>query len=607
MRQSFLGFTWRDTHVVEGGRLLELARRLEGETGWRQVGAFSGLALWMDPLQPLPTTDLMGGRGIVLGHLAPMPDTRDASEMLRGGLANQAPLELLHDLSRSYWGHYIALLADAKTGDLVVYRDPSGALECMTWDLGDGLHVVASDMARVPRWLRPRRQRLNWDRIGAYLIAPYAETSTPLFDDIAVVAPGEAMIIGGSKRRTASVWSPTAFAAPTRTELRDVQRELVRRVDECTAALVGRYDRVIVELSGGLDSSVLAAAIGATGHTGRVASWLNYYGNRAEGDESAFARDVTDRLGVELDCVSKPAAPLDAASLAELAQEFWPAIAGVDAARDRHEVELLRRTGAKAIVSGQGGDGIYFQYPTAMIMADEIQRRGLAALASPILADVARRTRQSVWSVLREVRLARRGNETRLKVWSDLIAPEWRDLARDAAHPWVRAARTAGLPPGKVLHVQGVATTLIYNGRSRRRRHADLLYPHFAQPVVELCLGVPVPDLAGRNYDRPFAREAFQARLPPSVLRRRSKGILTAHFAHMLTESMPFLRPYLLEGCLCEAGLLDREAVAAHLDPDRLILEGSAADILWAAVTEAWVRYWQTQAPDSEAAGRWAA
>lgn len=604
MRRVYFALAWRPGDAEAASRAGDIGLRLEAETSWRRQPALPGLVLWTDPAQPLPARPAPAGAGVVLGEVFPMPgdgaepDSQPPGRCGPGGCPRAAAVRL----SRTLWGHYVALLR-GPDGRLAVYRDPSGALDAMTWDLGDGLFVVASDMARLPRWLRPRRQSLNWDRIGRMLAVPYAATSTPLFDDIAVVAPGQMLTIGAQPRAEA-VWSPAAFARPERRDLPEVQAELVRRLDACTAALVRSHDRVLVELSGGLDSSVLAGALAATGEAGRVAAWLNYRGDRAEGDESRYAGDVAARIGVELTRILKPLTPIDAASLAELAQEFWPAMAGVDVGRDRQAAQLLRETGATAIVSGQGGDGVYFQPPSAMVAADEFHRRGWRALASPVLPAIARRTRQSVWGVWAEVRRARRGAERRLTYWSGIRSRDLQAEVRRIDHPWVREAREAGLPPGKVLHVHGVAATHLYNGRSRRRRLADLLYPHFAQPVVELCLGVAVPDLAGGSYDRPFARQAFAERLPPSVVARRSKGNLTAYFAHLVAASADTLRPYLLEGCLCEAGVLDRAALEAHLDPDRLIWRGAPTDVLWAAVTEAWVRYWQTQVPDSAAAAR---
>jgi asparagine synthase (glutamine-hydrolysing) len=601
MRRAFLALAWRPLNLGAESRAEALGARIDIESGWERRDAVPGLLLWTDPSQPLAVRRATDGPGLVLGDVFATPGAdpviRTLARPFGGGR------EWLVGLSRACWGQYLAVAGARGDEDALVYRDPSGALDVMTWDLGEGLCVLASDMTRAPRWLRPRRQSLNWDRIGRMLAVPYASTSTSLFDDIDDVAPGQMLALAATPK-VEMIWSPGAFVGRGSLDLRDVQAELVRRLDACTAALVSCYDRVLVELSGGLDSSVLASALHATGETGRVAAWVNFQGDRAEGNESRYASDVTDRIAVELTRVHKEIVPVDEKTLAELAREFWPAIGGVDVGRDRLQTQMLRDTGARAILSGQGGDGVYFQAPTAMVAADEFHRQGWRALMSPVLPNVARRAHMSVWAVLNQIRLARRGQEKRLSVWSGILAPDLQASVREIAHPWVLDARSRGLPPGKVLHIQGIAVTHVYNNRSRRRRVADLVYPHFAQPVTELCLGIDVPDLAGGSYDRPFARQAFAGRLPASVLQRRGKGNLTAYFAHLVAESAEALRPYLLDGCLCGAGLLDRAELEALLDPDRLIWRAAPTDVLWAAVTEAWARYWQTQAPDSPSAPR---
>jgi asparagine synthase (glutamine-hydrolysing) len=306
-------------------------------------------------------------------------------------------------------------------------------------------------------------------------------------------------------------------------------------------------------------------------------------------------------MGVTLTTHCKSRTALDEASLAELAASQLPAIGGVDADRDRDEVERLRATGATAIVSGQGGDGLFFQFPTALVVADEFRRRGWATLGSPLLADIARRTRQSVWGVLAQVRAARRGAERRPTLASTLLAAETRAFAGDTEHAWTREARSHDLPPGKVLHIQGIALAHFYRGPSRRLAEAEILLPFLSQPILELCLSIAVPDLAGGSYDRPFARHAFADRLPEAVVARRAKGAQSVYFAKLVAGRLDWLRPYLLDGRLCDAGLLDRGLLERTLDPQQLIWGRGAApmDVLNAAATEAWVRHWQARRPDS--------
>jgi asparagine synthase (glutamine-hydrolysing) len=96
----------------------------------------------------------------------------------------------------------------------------------------------------------------------------------------------------------------------------------------------------------------------------------------------------------------------------------------------------------------------------------------------------------------------------------------------------------------------------------------------------------------------------FADRIPDCVRQRRAKETVTVYFSKLVANSLPMLRPYLLDGCLTAAGLLDRQALERILDPNQLIWEGKATHILWAASAEAWVRHWQTQVLDSLQAPR---
>ena len=601
-RRAYLALAWRRDDAGSAGRAADAGQRLVHE-GWLARVKADGLAVWTrDPNWPSVTP---GHGGVLIGDIHGRRNVEGWPRPI-GCAASTEPARIARGLAAEAWGAYVALLQPPGTGTLDVFRDPTGGLGCVTWNLGEGLHLVTEDLCAPPPWLRPRRMALDWNRIAAVLAAPTVGTTDPLFDDMAGVSPGQMLALGAGLPSTV-IWSPCAFAHDAPSDLQWIEEEVVRRVDTAVEALIGRHDRVVMELSGGLDSSVLAGAIGATGLTGRVAHWLNYREGRPEADETRFARAVTERLGVDLHVQAKTFEPLEPEALKEIGVFSRPAIGAVDGMRDRFETDLLRQAGGTAIVSGQGGDGVFFQYPTALVAADEFARRGWRAWQSPVLANVARRTRQSVWSVVGQVQAVKRGRETRPAGTSALLAREWAAIAPTLEHEWVAAARQADLTPGKVLHIEGIAVTHFFNEPSRRLAVADILMPFFTQPVIELCLSVPVPDLAGGSYDRPFERRAFADRIPDAVLNRRTKGALTVHVARHVAASCEVLRPYLIDGCLAEAGLLDRETLSQTLDPERLMTGQAqhAMHVLNAVAVEAWVRHWQGRVPDSPSAGRW--
>lgn len=597
-RRSYVALAWPAASADISAAAARSAARLEADPAWRQAHAAPGLQVWTRRPHALPVRPLPGDLGVVIGDLFPRTD-RTPGQLLETcrGLSAAA---VAQRLTAAAWGRYVALL-QAEDGAPATYRDPSGQLGAVTWTRPPGVIVIAADPTHLPVGFQPRGLGLDWIRIRRFLAAPAAHTTDPLFGALEAVGPGELARLHPGGLRRSPIWRPADFALDP-VDARDAAPELVARVDEAVRRLVGLHERVILEVSGGLDSAIVAGSLGVQALTPRVAEWLNRDGPRREAEESAFARAVTDRLGVPLTVVARRPAPLAEADLMALAGAFRPAMAGVDAVRDRDEAERALRSGATAIVSGEGGDAAFFQMPSALVVADAWRREGWRALASPLLADVARRTRQSVWQVLAQ---AWRGGRT--LAWPGLVSRYVRadpDPTAPAAHAWVADAEARDAAPAKRLQIVGLSAAHLFHGESRRGRLADLVHPLFAQPVMELCLAIPAPDLAGGAYDRPYAQAVFAGRIPEAVRRRRAKGNLGAYYAQTVALSLDGLRPFLLDGVLAEAGVLDRARLAAALSPERLIWDEAPTQILWAAVTEAWVRHWQTRMADAACAPR---
>lgn len=604
-RAAFLALTWAPADPVATAGVEGLVAHVAETSGWRLAVRTPGAVVWVDDQVGLPVLRLPQDAGVVVGDVWPMPGAPPLEYALTTAPGAVAPSAIAERLCRHVWGRYVALLPRRSDGATLALRDPSGQLPCLTWSLDIGIEVVTSDPTRLPGFLRPRRSGLNWDRIANFVAMLSSATVEPLLDGYTAVGPGGLCTLGRGDSEIL-VWRPGDFAQDLSDDPEAAAAETVRRVDACTAALAGGHPGLIMELSGGLDSSIVAASLGVAGLSDRVAYWLNRAGDRAEGDERAYARAVTDRLGVPLTVVEKPLEALSDADFTELGAMFWPGINAVDPARDRDEVARIRDTGVTGLVSGDGGDAVFLQPPSALVWDDELRRRGLLrALASPVLPGVARRTRQSVWGVMGQVMRARRGRGPPLMAPSRFASPDVQRAFGAARHSWVLDAETRMLPAGKRRQIHAIANCQVFRGESRRTQEADLLFPLMAQPVVEHCLAIGTPDLAGGPFDRPFERAAFAARLPEAVRLRRAKGNLGSYFCQLVAASLPTLRPYLLDGCLAEARVLDRGALDRALDPAQLIWGTRGNELLILAAVEAWVRHWQGRLPDSPSAPRW--
>jgi asparagine synthase (glutamine-hydrolysing) len=341
---------------------------------------------------------------------------------------------------------------------------------------------------------------------------------------------------------------------------------------------------------------VVAAALIQGGQGGKIVGALNYHEARPEADERPWAAQVCEALGLALTPVEKPQLPITIEHLVELAGCASPAFQAIDAPRDGDTARRALALEATAVFGGQGGDGVFYQMPTARLVADYLADHGGQAWCDPFVLDIARWLRRPVWSVLRD---ARRPRAAQAHVFES--APFWGPRALAAAegadHPWIADARRAS--PAKQVQIEALLAMQAAWGRSRRGGVAEVVHPLLAQPVLELGLAIPAWRLVEGGRDRAFARKAFEAWLPAAIVQRRSKGALTAYYTKRIARSLPFLREFLLDGVLVGAGVLDRGAIDRALHVDRLIWTGEGVRLSRAALIEAWVRHWQTRVPDA--------
>ncbi|MBC1183286.1 MAG: hypothetical protein DI531_09755 [Brevundimonas sp.] len=493
-------------------------------------------------------------------------------------------------LVRRYWGRYVALFRTPRGQVRQILRDPSGAHECVAWRR-EGVQIVTSELSDWLMALAAPPIQIDWDRVGGLLRDPINATAASPLVGIRVAEAGDLTDLNA--RRVTPVWRPVDFTGSITSDPREGASLLRQRIDGCLAAFAQAVARPGVEVSGGLDSAIVAGAFRAAGAGPRL--WFNMYGPFAEGDERRFVRTLGDRLGFEPHCVQRAVQPMTEDGFQITAKGPRPGVNGRDYAFDAAVASACREHGVDGLLTGKGGDGVFFQMGVPEIFTDVLRERGLRAVFSPALPKLARWTRRSTWALLKTAlttpRRAPLDRSARaLSIFNpDSVGPFDAD---EALHPWLRNLET--VPPAKRLQVESVAAGLAYQSQCRRTEAADLIHPLLAQPVVELALGLSVPMLTDDGEaDRRLARAAFADRLPPEILHRRSKGEMTAYFGRQAAASLPFLRAHLLDGRLASRGIIDRGRTEALLDVDRLLWKGSVPDFTMAAVTESWVRRWE--------------
>jgi len=489
---------------------------------------------------------------------------------------------LCSSLAKSIWGSYVALILDREGGLQGVFRDPSGALDCVIWRSSEDW-TVSSD---TPDWLfGPDRPSpgVAWPGIARLLGDPSSLSSLDLLDGACTVTPGELVLRDGSTR---CIWSPGAFAASSHGS---VDAEGLRNVvDLVVPNLTRGREGLLVEISGGLDSAIVAASLRRADPSENHV-WFNAYGPYSESDERAYADAVANTLGVDLTLHRRTIADLAAGLSFDHPRTPRPSLNRMDAAYDALLADVCDAQELDGIVTGKGGDVVFGQTASSTILADQIHDHGLRALAQPTGVVLARRMRRSVWRVMRGALAAARDPRPPAKSGFRLLHPDVA-LPESASHPWLRHLHE--VPPAKRLQIAGLVSHLAMHGLSRRSARAKLIHPLLSQPVMEACLATPLYQLASQGHERLLARQAFVDRLPESVLARRSKGELGAYYGKVVAANLARLRTHLLEGHLSNQGLIDRAETEQALQPDDLIWRGDYVEIMTLALVESWCRAW---------------
>ncbi|VDC50074.1 asparagine synthase-related protein [Brevundimonas mediterranea] len=540
-----------------------------------------GASSWLVSLGPRDVDTVQVGAWTLIGRI------HDRRAPPVGRVSDKYPHAYEKKLLARFWGGFIGLSFTTAGQPTAVLRDPSGALDCAVWR-EEGLTLIGSGF---PDWLLALRKpswRIAYDRVHAAIIDPALALGDLLMTGPVSVAPGTLQPL--PEGPPVVLWRPDWITRSGQADPVDDSRaaqSLREAVDEAVAGLA-RPSPVAAEVSGGLDSAIVAASLVKT--RAMVPLWLSAYGPDASGDERPFVERLARRLDLAVSPQPRRVGVVTRSFLETMPQGLRPGLAALDGLHDADWSDRLRHAGLTAILTGKGGDGLFVQPATGAVFSDLWRERGWRALASPALPALARWTNRSVWSLVKEARRGPTGRDRPKR--SGLVTP----LPLTEAPPmpaWLTGINDFG--PAKRAQISAVLYGIGLHGPSLQTEAADVLHPLLTQPVVEACLRLPVIQLTLGRRDRALARRAFAERLPPEIIERRSKGEMSAFYGRMIAGGLDALRPWLLDGRLAAEGVIDRAAAESLLTPESLIWRGGYADIMNAAAFEGWVRAWEAR------------
>ncbi len=532
------------------------------------------------PLIPL------GGRGCVAGYLFRREHPCGRIFVLDEDAIDKAIATHGASLLTDYWGGYVALV-ESDNGDVHVMRDPSGLLPCYV-SHGHDITRLASDMTELAR---PGAATVNFDVLAKGFASIDALGRQTGIADIKELLPGERLTVAETGTRTSLAWSPWDHFP------RRYRRSFVDEVDALRAAVkmsVGAwttcFDSILLGVSGGVDSSIVAAAAMPRTPGLRL---LTFVEPGTEGDERRYAEALAAKLGAPLVTrnfdlaavdITKPVLPHFPVPLA------LPIFQAIDAIHREED----RSKPISAFFTGNGGDNIFCNMHSAAPLADRLIAQGPTLGAWRTARDLSDLTGSPVAEVVRQGWHRFRDRRETHPIRFDLTGLTPRAaaaaIAEDDRHPWLTAP--PGALPGQIAYVamqaRGQKSVELYP----RQRCTPQIAPLLSQPIAELCLSIPTWHSVQGGRDRAVARAAFAADLPPLIADRRTKGSPQGFLRRIFDSQLPAALGLLRRGRLVEAGIVDPlfidEAGEGTWRDD-----GRDLRILTLCAAETWVRWWE--------------
>lgn len=602
--RAYLALTWHAADHVEEESARQLRSIICQRFGdWSIEVDISGLFV---VLQPRIDTDVDNAyvlpekRGVVIGRLfeyayvraetnvAPQPISFSRADSLRLTSDNGSTF------SREYWGRYVAFLSDHRGNTLSVLRDPSGQIPCQYAEF-NGVDVYFARLRDLDL-IKPRSTRINRHFLIGWLALRSWHSGETGYEDIKTILPGERITHCGPHKVGDFFWNPLKLAtAPSTIDFGAAKLATRRIVRSCCFAWASCFNTFSLQLSGGLDSSIVASCFASSPTRPRILC-VNFYQRNQSTDERVFARQVARKCGLELrevheksrgwlnlDRMSERALMPGSVVTTSTWEETW---------RD------LRLCGVEAHIRGDGGDELFYRDGILPDAVDHAFLYGMTPALWRVAWNDALIGQTSVWEVLRKA--LRYGALKAPYRWRSVSASEGNTLlTRDVKsslfedktywHPLFR--EETDCPPAKLSQAYRVLNlTNTFYAPPSSSGPLTTLKPLLSQPHLEASMSTPLFVLRAGGRDRSVARNAFDSDIPAGIVNRKHKSLARAPAHRLVAESATAIRKLLCDGFLAREKIIDVSALERMLGKSGVLPPGVAAELLTYVFVETWVR-----------------
>jgi asparagine synthase (glutamine-hydrolysing) len=596
---------WDAQLAATAARAQALAGRLHAKsTQWRDVIDTDGVTVLVAGAAPPFDARVLFGEadggpvGVVLGELY-RRNTPQQQPIVGRREAAQIQVTQGRILASAYWGNYVALIEDPHSRSRFVFNDPCGTLPCY-FAKHRSVQVVFSCVGDAQVLGLPLS--VNGDFVRARAANGFLDFDIPSLQGVSSVHRGECVEFDREAEcvSRAVYWHPASFEGVgepiVQPEL--AAQALRKTVSDCVNSMAASHSRVVAQVSGGLDSSIVLGCLAEAPNRPEITCYTDYV-RESVCDERRWARYATQRKNHRHVEVGREPGSLRYEELPALAASMEPASYFPHWLRGPLNRSLAREYGATAVFTGEGGDSCLCSTSYVFAVNHALRRYGVGRRTLRTAMMVARRRDRTIWRVLVKAvagemfGVGTGGYRRQLATVCRLVSSDVR-----------RALETESSASSSWLHTRGPVTqesllrlgTLafpptFYDLSTTPEVEAPVnMSPLCAQPMFEVCMRIPVDVHFDGGRIRGLARRAFADLLPEPILRRQWKDRPLSMVAGVIQRNLKFVRETLMEGYLMREKILDRRAVELALQDAPTSSAALSGEVLSHVDLELWIK-----------------
>jgi asparagine synthase (glutamine-hydrolysing) len=442
---------------------------------------------------------------------------------------------------------------------------------------------------------------VNETYVLEYLVSQPSTKETPLAKVHAVPANSMLGFENGRLKFTRQLWDPTRIETLHYRSDGEYEEHCREKLTEAMRVRLRAKHPVFSELSGGLDSSSLVL-MGDRVLEGRNEPLRNLrtvscvYEESQSCDERNFIRAVEEKRGIDTLLVHEQDQKI---TLGLRNTKFTGIPNGLHCFPGRYPkfAELMRENKSRVLLSGRGGDHLFWSEPDgSAIVADEMRRGNLFRAHREC----------SMWSSFMNVPYHRLMMGRALPLAVRSFFPEMFRYLRPPVPRWIApnrreaiAAALAGSSdfkghraiPSQQAKLCVVDHMFRFLGSGFLSEYQELYvsHPYSHRPLVEFCFAVPISQFLRDGQTRSLMRRALSKVLPAKTRKRVGKGLLDEALLRALRREWDDVSD-VRDWQVCQRDFVEPKQLSDSLQQMRLGFMEQAVGLLRLVSLEQWFR-----------------